>query len=235
MINQCTACHGSRIGEEYRGQHRDEIPGYKFDVHYQKNSQLGGKHCVNCHTAAEMHNGSGAESHAVAEMPRCESCHEDVAETNDYHQEHWADLSCSVCHSQDYKNCNSCHSPAGLDCASYLTFKIGKNPISDYRDYKYVTLRHVPVTKTTFADWGYSENLPEYDVMPTWKYTTPHNIRRWTTRTDTTGHGNCTDSCHNTPATIDGFFLRQADLDLLPEEANANAPYIVPDTPPEQW
>ncbi|MBU2689571.1 MAG: cytochrome c3 family protein [Candidatus Eisenbacteria bacterium] len=234
MINQCTACHGSRIGEEYRGKHRDQIPGYKFDVHYGKNAQLGGKHCVNCHTGNEMHNGMGEERFAVSEMPRCEDCHGSVSEANVYHEEHWGELSCSVCHSQDYKNCNSCHPPTGLDTPSYLRFKIGKNPLPDSRSYEYVTLRHIPIAKDSFTGWGFPD-LPEFNVMPTWKYAVPHNIQRWTARTDTTGGVSCSAVCHNSPATPEGFFLRQVDLNLLPDEAAANAPYIVPDTPPDQW
>ncbi len=237
MINQCTACHGSRIGEEYQGKHHDEIPSYACDVHYDKNTELGGKYCVNCHTAQEMHNGTGEERFAVNEMPRCENCHVAASSANLYHMVHWGGLSCSVCHSQNYKNCDSCHSPSGLATPSYLTFKIGQNPLPEQRDYKYVTLRHAPVTRTSYSEWGYSGNLPQFDVKPTWKYTTPHNIQRWTARTDTTGGRVCLNGvCHtSSPESTDGFFLRQIDLDLLPDEAEANASCVVPDTPPEMW
>ena len=237
MINQCTACHGSRVGDEYRGKHKDQIPGYTYDIHYRKNSSLGGKHCVNCHSAEEMHAGAGEHRYAVADMPRCEDCHGDAEEVNAYHQTHWGDLSCHVCHSQDYRNCNACHPPDGLDEPSYLTFKIGKNPIPELRDYKYVALRHVPISRDTYDGWDYGGGTPNFDDYPTWKYTSPHNIQRWTARTDTTGGLSCSDACHNSLATTEGFFLRQVDLDLLPDEAAANAPYIVPDTPPEdeEW
>lgn len=235
MINQCTACHGSRVGDEYRGKHKDQIPGYQYDIHYKKNSSLGGKHCVNCHSAQEMHAGSADYRYAVAEMPRCEDCHDDVSATNDYHTTHWGELSCHVCHSQDYRNCDACHVPERLDGQSYLNFKIGKNPLPQDREYEYVTLRHVPIARDTYDGWGYSGGLPDYETMPTWKLATPHNIQRWTARTDTTDGQSCSGACHNSPATTDGFFLRQVDLDLLPDEVEANRPYIVPDTAPEEW
>lgn len=235
MINQCTACHGSRVGDEYRGKHREEIPGYKFDVHYGRNAALGGKHCANCHKATEMHAGAGEHRYAVMEMARCEDCHGSEQSSNDYHTAHWGGLSCQVCHSQDYKSCDNCHVPDGLDEPSYLVFKIGKNPLPDEREYKYVTLRHVPIAEDTYQGWGYGGGLPDYDALPTWKYTTPHNIQRWTARTDTTGGGVCSDACHNTPATREGFFLREVDLERHPNEANANSSLIVPDTPPSEW
>ena len=237
MINQCTACHGSRVGDEYRGVHKDQIPGYKYDVHYKKNSTLGGKHCVNCHEGPEMHMASGDRRYAATGGPTCEGCHSDVEESNTYHYMHWDDLSCYVCHAQDYKSCNACHPPNGLDEPSYLTFKIGKNPLPDLRDYKYVTLRHVPIVRDTYSGWGYTGGLPNYDSEPTWKYATPHNIQRWTLRTEVEDGGACSDACHNSPPTTEGFFLRQVDLDLLPDEVQANAPYIVPDSPPEdeEW
>lgn len=235
MINQCVACHGSRIGEEYRGQHRDDIPDYTYDIHYRKNSDLGGKHCVNCHWAREMHYGTGEHRYAVDELITCETCHDSAEDSNQYHLVHWGDLSCHVCHSQDYKSCDACHVPDGIDEPSYLTFKIGKNPLPENRPYKYVTLRKIPIVKDTYAGWGYSGDLPNYDALPTWKYTSPHNIQRWTARTDTTGGQSCGNACHNSPPTREGFFLRAVDLEDYPEEYDANAPYIVPDTPPTQW
>jgi thiosulfate/3-mercaptopyruvate sulfurtransferase len=235
MVNQCTACHGSRVGDEYQGKHKDLIPGYLYDVHFLKNSTLGGKHCVNCHPGQEMHSGAGEHRYAVAQMPRCEDCHDGSQQANEYHRTHWGELSCHVCHSQDYKHCDACHVPDGLRERSYLGFKIGKNPLPDVREYEYVTLRHIPIVRETYSGWGYTGGLPQFESLPTWKYTSPHNIRRWTARTDTTGGQGCSDACHDSPATTEGFFLRQVDLDRHPDDAGANAPYIVPDTNPTEW
>ncbi len=231
MLNQCTACHGSRVGDEYRGKHTEEIPSYKGDVHY-----LAGKRCEFCHPAEEMHAGSGDHRLAVDLTPRCEDCHTDVDNANGYHAVHWQDLQCTVCHSQDYKSCVGCHVPDGaLDEPSWLAFKIGRNPEPELRPYEYVTLRHIPIAQDTYAGWGYDGDLPEFDRLPTWKYTVPHNIRRWT---DRTRHGpleSCAVACHDSPPTLDGWFLRQVDLDDMPALAGSNQALAVPDSSPMEW
>ena len=214
-IYNCTACHGSRVGEEYLGQRE----GYKADVHWNP----GGKQCTFCHTGTEMHaNGSSYDKrYDVAAMPRCEDCHDDVAAANDYHTQHWGELQCNVCHSQEYKNCYNCHAGVGLQEPSSLGFKIGNNPLpTSLRDYDYVVLRHIPVSPNTFDDWGLS--LPQYDSLPTWKYASPHNIQLITPQTDTTGTGDCDAACHNSD-----LFLRNADL--RDYEINANQDVVVPD------
>ena len=52
---------------------------------------------------------------------------------------------------------------------------------------------------------NYGVTLNNFDVFPTYKYTTPHNILRWTARTDTTiiataedaiAHPACAQACH---------------------------------------
>ncbi len=230
MINQCTACHGSRIGDEFRGVHRKEIDGYQGDVHY-----LAGQRCEACHGAEEIHGATGEHRYAVETMPRCEDCHPGLEGANLYHSTHMDSLSCQVCHAQDYKHCDSCHAPSGLDNPSELGFKIGRNPLPENRPYAYVTLRHIPIVADTYAGWGVSEELADYDALPSFKYTTPHNIQRWTARTTREDGASCSDACHNSPDTTDGWFLRQADLDRFPAEAAANRPYIVPDGAPTTW
>ncbi len=226
QTDNCMACHGSRVGEEYTGS-RD---GYGADVHYFQNSM----DCVACHSGDEMH-GDGtlhANRYDVPEMPRCEDCHTAVAEANAYHTEHWGDLSCQICHSQDYKNCNSCHvAGSGLEEPSYIEFKIGRNPRADVREYEFVTLRHIPITEDTFEPWGV-DDLGEYDALPSWKYASPHNIKLWTARTDTTGGLSCNEACHMSP-NVEGWFLRESDLEGMSEmERSANLPFIVPDGNP---
>lgn len=230
MVEQCTACHGSRVGEEFRGQHGDEIPGYKGDAHY-----LAGMRCEACHSAEEMHAGSGDHRFAVSPSPRCTDCHEDIDTSNVYHRAHMDQLSCTVCHAQDYKQCDSCHVPDGLDDASWLAFKIGKNPLASLRPDEYVTLRKIPIARDTYAGWGLTGELPAFDSLPTWKATVPHNIQRWTARTEPGSDGLCSTACHDTPATLEGWFLRQIDLDEHPEEAAANQYLIVPDDKPTGW
>jgi thiosulfate/3-mercaptopyruvate sulfurtransferase len=234
LSQQCTACHGSRMGAEYLGENQ----GCKGDVHYISHGLM----CVDCHTADELHGGGEAQHrYEVMNIPRCENCHiqtVDPENPNEYHDTHWGVLSCQACHSQEYKNCNACHVQTGqITGSSYLRFKIGKNPLTELREYKYVTLRHIPVASDTYEGWGIS-SLQNFSVLPTWKYCSPHNISLRTDRTpdyeppDET----CATACHETPATIDGFFFRQVDLDSLPdEEVVANQHLIVPDGDPEDW
>lgn len=228
--DNCMSCHGSRIGEEYTGS-RD---GYAADVHYVPN----GMNCMSCHTKREMH-GNGIEydyRYESADMPRCEDCHTIDEDDNDWHDEHGEDFQCNVCHSQDYKNCNSCHvAGSGLAEPSYIKYKIGRNPLEDIREYDYVLLRHIPIAVDTYDPWGVGD-LAEYEALPTWKYTSPHNIRRWTDRTEMDEEESCFTACHSTPDDVDGWFLRQADLDAMdPREAVANEDLIVPNGDPFYW
>lgn len=225
--DNCVACHGSRVGAEYLGQN----DGYVPDVHRYKQ---GGSQCTFCHSGMEMH-GSGIAfdyRYLNTDMPRCEDCHENSKLSNLYHQVHVAydflpQLSCQVCHSQPYKNCNGCHTGgAGITGPSYFKFKIAKNKFNleaANRNYDYVTVRHIPIAPDTYASWGIAD-LPNYDSEPTWKYTTPHNIQRWTAQTDTTGTmGDCGAKCHKSKEyylTID---------DLLDYEKEANKEIVMDD------
>lgn len=227
LKNQCTACHGSRVGDEYTGAN----DGYGADVHYVPNS----KSCNFCHSAAEMHGDGSLYEHRyeVENAPACRDCHDITSTENEYHETHGESFQCQVCHSQEYKNCNACHvGGAGITGSSWLTFKIGRNPFPDERPAEYVVLRHIPVAEDTYEPWE-GVTTPFYSSEPTWKYTTPHNIKRWTARTDTSGGATCSDACHQTAADVSGFFLRQADLEgLSAAEQQANQHLIVPDGPP---
>ncbi len=229
MTEQCTACHGSRVGAEYRG----ENDGFSADVHFVP----GGMRCQSCHSAAEMHGDGTRPDHRldVANHATCEECHQESAKTNEYHQAHWSELQCQVCHSQEYKSCNTCHAGEGLAEPSYMSFKIGKNPVPEKRPYDYVLLRHIPVSPDTYRNWGVPD-LTEYESEPTWKYAAPHNIQRWTDRTEVPDGGTCSTNCHGSSDGTDGFFLRQSDLDAMDtREAEANRDVVVPDGSPVNW
>jgi thiosulfate/3-mercaptopyruvate sulfurtransferase len=239
MTRNCTACHGSRVGNEYLGKHEDLRP----DVHFRQ----GRMSCVDCHTSHEMHGQpaecetchTGPEAVSVApadhrydgvQSPRCETCHTTVAIGQDditMHQQHGGDLSCQVCHSISYTSCDGCHvaisettgNPFYATDGSYLTFKIGRNPRQSYdRPYEYVILRHVPVAADSFAFYG-DDLLPNLSDLPTWVYATPHNIQRETPQTESCG------ACHGNAdlfLTID---------DIAPEEIEANLAVIVDAVP----
>ena len=169
--------------------------------------------------------------YAGVQSPRCETCHITVAVGQDdieMHQVHAGDLSCQVCHSVSYSNCDGCHvalsettgKPFYATAGSYLDFKIGRNPRQSYdRPYDFVTLRHVPVAADRFEFYG-DNLLPNLNALPTWTYTTPHNIQRETPQTES-----C-DACHGNAdlfLTVDKIY---------PEEVEANLPVLMEAVPP---
>jgi len=114
---------------------------------------------------------------------------------------------------------------------SEIQLKIGVNTNPNRSEYDFSLVRHVPVDPGTFDDWGLA--LPEYLSVPTWKYTSPHNIIRWTAQTTVESGQSCSDSCHNTEDSPQGFFLRESDLyeadgvTRLPDY-DANIDYVIP-------
>jgi thiosulfate/3-mercaptopyruvate sulfurtransferase len=221
MEEVCTACHGSRIKGEYFGENKGVLP----DVHRERHMK-----CEKCHTGQEMH-GDGkdyASRYAVENRPGCiDDCHKGIytreAKNVITHRIHKDKASCYVCHAQPYKNCSSCHVGKDKDGltfyktkASWLDFKIGLNPLGTGKgSKKFVTLRHVPVDRGTF-DFYVKDALNNFDSLPTWKFATPHNIRRKTPQ-----NSSC-NACHgNEP-----LFLLEKDVE--DKEKAANKAVIVP-------
>lgn len=220
MQEVCTACHGSRIGKEYLGQNKGIPP----DIHKQKYFK-----CNKCHKAEEMH-GNGKDytnRYEVENGAKCVNCHQKIydakSENAKQHGIHKDRVSCQVCHSMPYKNCYSCH--IGKDKqgfkfyktkGSFMDFKIGLNPLqTENRPEKFVTVRHIPVDQGTFK--FYVENgLTNFDKLPTWKLTTPHNIQRQTPQNK---------ACNGCHGNVDLFLQRK---DVKPEYLNANKQVIVP-------
>lgn len=229
MTRSCTACHGSRVGNEFLGKNE----GFPGDVHFRE----GRMNCVKCHAGTDLHAqnvpaDSVSLEHRLAgeESPACITCHPEVSQDlNPMHQMHSEGLSCQVCHAITYTSCDGCHvaisensgKPFFETQATYNTFAIGRNPLqSEERPYEFVLLRHVPVATTSFQYYG--ENLlPNFNALPTWLYTTPHNIQL-----NTPQNASC-EACH-TDATL---FLT-ADK-VKPEELDANLTVVVEDLPPD--
>jgi thiosulfate/3-mercaptopyruvate sulfurtransferase len=220
----CTGCHGSRINDEYKGKN-EAVPA---DVHYIQ----GGMPCFACHSGDEMHGALGEFEHRYDDQPtpscQQEDCHPDVAAGDGIQQHtefHFEALSCQACHSTTYKNCYGCHvaiedgTPYFKTEPSEMLFKLGRNPLQDEeRPWEYVPVRHVPIDRDSFSYYG--ENLlPNFDALPTWKYTTPHNIQRITPQNETCG------SCHGNTE----FFLTAEDV--AADEIEANKDIIVEELP----
>jgi thiosulfate/3-mercaptopyruvate sulfurtransferase len=230
MTRNCTACHGSRVGNEYLGKHED----IKADVHFRQ----GRMNCVDCHSADEMHGSTmtaGGElpdkRYDGAPLPSCRDCH-DITGTEQepvqMHQVHGDNLSCQVCHSVSYTSCDGCHvavseetgNPFFRTEGTYLDFLIGRNPLqNDERPYDYVPVRHIPVAPSSYEYYG-DNLLSNFDALPTWAYATPHNIQL-----DTPQNASC-EACHGNPE----FFLTEDKV--LESERNANQAVIVFSPPP---
>jgi len=182
MTEQCTACHGSRIGNEYLGRTG------RGDVHFTKKEM----ECTACH-GSELHDGvdAGAQNRYDAELPRCEKCHPADAAYNkiEQHSVHSGKVQCQVCHSQPYANCSACHIGKDAKGVAYYknpktvqTLKIGINPRPDENHpFKWVLLRRAPANPNLF-DYYVKNALTNFEALPTWKYATPHNIQRKTSQ-----------------------------------------------------
>ena len=227
MEANCTACHGSRIQNEYMGKNE----GYPADIHYTKLNM----NCNKCHVAKEMH---AAEGHATSRYltdthQKCENCHKDAVlqKSSEMHGTHLKKVACQVCHSVAYKNCYGCHvgkDPQGVPYYQVdktdMAFKIGKNILqSKDRPYAFALVRHVPANPNLF-DYYVKNAFPNFNRVPTFKYATPHNIQRKTPQTASCNH------CHGNKK----LFLTKDDVS--PNEAEANAKVIVRDDeiPPKQ-
>ncbi len=216
QTNQCTACHGSRVGNEFTGETG------QGDVHYTRHDM----DCMECHSEKDLH-GDGSTGHrdrySVKNLTQCADCHEPDSAI-EQHAVHGDKVSCYVCHAQPYANCYGCH--VGLDGKGLAYFKnpdeeefllIGRNPDPDVkRPEKWILVRRVPAVPTTFEYYG-KDLLPRFDEVNNWKYTSPHNIQRVTSQNR---------ECNNCHGNKDLFLTQEK---VKPEMRKANAPVIVPE------
>jgi thiosulfate/3-mercaptopyruvate sulfurtransferase len=232
MINVCVTCHTSRGGHAYLGV----APGTQPDVHLTS----AGFDCMDCHTGSELHGDGQPVDHRYAydKLPDCEDCHGDLSASNTYHTVHYADFNCQVCHSQDYNNCGSCHIDGeGARIPSYMDFKIAANPIPDVKtDYDLALVRRTLAAPDNWQEFGIEE-YADFNAFPTYNYTTPHNLKRWTSRTMSARDRSCSSSCHirNEGGTLVNRELYLFMDDLLWWEVDATSHITVDDKLPPSW
>jgi hypothetical protein len=103
------------------------------------------------------------------------------------------------------------------------------------------TLREAPHAPDSWQNYG-TENLNNFDTQPTYKYTTPHNILKWTTRTaedpeEGTPFSPCYQGCHiveqGDSVLNKELYLFEEDLEDWEVEANQNT--IVDGKLPSSW
>lgn len=231
MRDNCVACHVSRGGHAYFGIATGTVP----DVHLTK----AGFECMNCHSSQEVHGDGNIynQRYKMALLPKCTNCHSNLNNSNSYHAQHINTFSCNTCHSQDYNNCASCHiGGEGARVPSYQGFKIGMNPIPETRNFPIALLRRSLMAPDSWSLYG-TAVLSNFNSKPTYKYTTPHNIILWTTRTDTTGGKQCYESCHiikdGTTYRNKELYLFESDLDIW--EVQADKGIVVDGKLPSNW
>jgi thiosulfate/3-mercaptopyruvate sulfurtransferase len=126
-----------------------------------------------------------------------------------------------------YTSCDGCHvavseksgKPFFETEKTYFTFLIGLNPQRSYtRPYKYVPLRHVPISPNSFSFYG-DNLLPNFNALSNWVYATPHNIQLNTPQTESCN------ACHGN----ESLFLTIDKVN--PEEVDANQNVIVDEVP----
>ena len=248
--NVCTACHGSRVGDDWNAN-QERVPGNVPDVHNDF-----GYSCLDCHTE-DLHGEGESDAdytsrYQVQDLPQCTDCHNIDSDDNLYHVNHWpngdaedgVDLSCFVCHSQPYNNCNTCHAGSWKseyeadnsgEYRVYSQHKIARNPYYGDSDHPHsssawIAVRHIPVSPDAFTAWNVN-SMSNYNDMETWKYASPHNIKRWTERTlvdstwidDATAYTNrtCNDGCHM-HGDVGALFPRKVDLYLTDENMESD-------------
>ena len=85
----------------------------------------------------------------------------------------------------------------------------------------YVLVRHIPISRDSYTNWGIAAN--SFDNLPTWKYTTPHNILKKTPQTS-----GCTATCHATADKNQNLFLTTSFLQAdYPDEITANSHIVM--------
>ncbi len=232
MVTGCVVCHSSRGGHAYLGV----AAGTKPDVHFSES----GFSCLDCHSGAELH-GNGKpvnQRYAYTELPKCSDCHSGVETSNSFHSMHYNDFNCQVCHSQDYNNCGSCHVHGeGARIPSYLGFKIAVNPIPDIKQgFDFTLVRRTLAAPDNWEKYDVAE-YANFDAFPTYNFTTPHNILRWTSRTKVSDGKSCSSNCHirNENGALINYDLYLFETDLLEWEKKASEGIVVDNHLPASW
>lgn len=232
MLKTCVACHTSRGGHAYLGVAAGTVP----DAHLTKLQFT----CLACHSGQEMHGEPEKveQRYAAKLKPECTDCHTDSQKNNIYHLMHIDDFNCQVCHSQDYNNCGSCHVHGdGARIPAYLDFKIAVNPLPELKPgFSFTLVRRTLAAPDNWEKYGIDE-YASFEAKPTYNYTSPHNILKWTSRTQRGPGQSCMDNCHI--KNVDGELVNK-DLylfqdDLLEWEMRATKNITVDGRLPQEW
>jgi hypothetical protein len=117
-----------------------------------------------------------------------------------------------------------------------MDYKIALNPIPDVQDgyeSQFTLVRRTLAAPDNWKEYGVEE-YENFNAFPTYNYTTPHNLQKWTERTQ---GASCNSNCH---ARIEGNDTINRDLylwksDLLEWEVDATSAITVDDALPPSW
>lgn len=230
--NVCVSCHTSRGGHAFLGVSSEADP----DFHRDELDMT----CLDCHDGHELH-GDGQpveQRYAYSELPECEDCHDGLETANNYHSKHYEDFQCQICHSQDYNSCGACHIKEGhAEIEAFMDFKIALNTIPDVKPHKFALVRRTLAYPDNWVGYGEDLAYSDFEAFPTFNYTTPHNILKWTERTEVENGASCASQCHirNEGGTLVNaeFYLWSDSLNSW--EVEATEPYTVDGELPSYW
>ena len=217
FIYQCLPCHGA-VAQDYTGEQSSG------DLHYRDARMV----CTDCHGGNELHAAKGKTGHQPpGSGVQCADCHQNLEQgAVRQHAIHKNTVHCTVCHSQAYPNCGSCHMGTDENGLPYsqsepasLQLKIGLNSEKNAHpdEAEFVLVRQVPVRPDSYESY-LGEDLARFNALPTFKRsTTPHNVQR---KTWQNAHCN---NCHGNRK----LFLTAGDLPA--DDRAANRAVIVPD------
>jgi thiosulfate/3-mercaptopyruvate sulfurtransferase len=237
----CVGCHVSRGGHAFLGQGwtpDQDTTQVEPDVHRDELDFT----CLSCHDGMEVHgNGEPVDQrYAYTELPECEDCHSGLEQANNYHTMHLnvVPLQCQICHSQPYNTCGACHVKEGHAAfGPFADFKIALNPIPDLKDGKLALVRRTLAHPENWVGYGEELEYANFDVLPTFNYTTPHNILLKTPQTTVEPGQSCSASCHirNEGGTLYNTELYLWADSLYDWEVTATSPYTVDGELPASW
>jgi hypothetical protein len=120
-----------------------------------------------------------------------------------------------------------------------MDYKLAINPIQDVKsgyESEVTLIRRTLAAPDNWDLYGVDE-YATFDVHPTYNYTTPHNIQKWTTRTETEAGMGCGSSCHMKVTAMDTInkelYLFMSDL--LEWEVSATGHMTMDDKIPASW
>lgn len=235
--NVCVGCHVSRGGHAFLGSGwSDDTTKVYPDVHRTEYDFT----CLSCHDGVELH-GDGEpvdQRYAYSELPECEDCHSGLSTSNNYHSMHYEDFQCQICHSQPYNTCGACHIKDGHpEITAQPDFKIALNPIPDVKENKLALVRRTLAHPDNWVGYGEELAYDNFDVFPTFNYTTPHNILLRTPQTTAEDGKSCSSSCHirNEGGTLINSELYLWADSLFSWEVTATTPITVDGELPNSW